>query len=434
MNSIYETNSFLIAFLGASLFSRLKLHEHFTRAQLKSLQERRLQALITHAARNVPYYRELFRRMGIHPEEIRTVEDLKKLPILTRRDVREHFEALHEERQKRVPGRSLLSVQTTGSTGHPLTISLADSEFIQGLTFITYGFLRSGAKMTDSFAQIVVPSPHRGSFLFERMGLLRQHYIDLRQGVERTISQLNELQPRVIYSYPSFLALMAKDNLQSHPLEYPVRLVITHGEMLSDRCRALLSRAFSCPVRDSYGAAEVFRIAYECQFRRLHIIPDSAVVEVDESTLDSNGAADIVVTPLYLKTMPLIRYKLGDRVILSEDPCPCGSDFTTIRKIVGRSDDDLTLPGGKRISARAINLLENVPGIVEYQIIQKSRERFEVHVKTGTEYGPDSRRQIEQTIARGCAPEAVQVDIRIVEAVRRASNGKLNAVISEVDR
>jgi phenylacetate-CoA ligase len=202
--------------------------------------------------------------------------------------------------------------------------------------------------------------------------------------------------------------------------------------MLSDRCRAFLSQAFSCSVRDSYGAAEVFRIAFECQFQRLHIIPDSAVVEVDESTLDSNGAADIIVTPLYLKTMPLIRYRLGDRVILSEDPCPCGSNFTTIRKIVGRSDDDLTLPSGKRISARAINLLENVPGIVEYQIIQKSRERFEVLVKPGTEYGPDSRRQIEQTIARGCAPEAVQVDVRIVEAVRRTPNGKLNAVISEV--
>jgi len=434
MNSIYETNSFLIAFLGASLFSRLKLHEHLTRAQVKSLQVRRLQALITHAARNVPYYRELYRRLGIHPEEIRTVEDLKNLPMLTRRDVREHFEALHEEHEKRAPGRSLLSVQTTGSTGHPLTISLTDSEFIQGLTFIAYGFLRSGAKMTDSFAQILVPSIHRGSFLFERMGLLRQRFIDLRQGVEKTISQLNEFQPKVIYSYPSVLALMAKDNLQSHPLEYPVRLLITHGEMLSDRCRALLSQAFSCPVRDSYGAAEVFRIAFECQFNRLHIIPDSVVVEVDESTLDSNGAADIIVTPLYLKTMPLIRYKLGDRVILSEDPCPCGSNFTTIRKIVGRSDDDLTLPSGKRISARAINLLENVPGIVEYQIIQKSRERFEVHVKPGTEYGPDSRRQIEQTITGGCAPEAVQVDVRIVEAVRRTPNGKLNAVISEVDQ
>jgi phenylacetate-CoA ligase len=433
MNSIYESSSLMVAARGASLFSRLKLHEHFTRAQLKSLQERRLQALITHAARNVPYYRELYRRLGIHPEEIRTVEDLKNLPILTRRDVREHFDALHEEHEKRAPGRSLLSVQTTGSTGHPLTISLADSEFIQGLTFITYGFLRSGAKMTDSFAQILVPSTHRGSFLFERMGLLRQHFIDLRQGVERTISQLNEFQPKVIYSYPSFLALMAKEILQGHPLNH-VRLVITHGEMLSDRCRALLSQAFSCPVRDSYGAAEVFRIAFECQFNRLHIIPDSVVVEFDESTLDSNGAADIIVTPLYLKTMPLIRYKLGDRVILSEDPCPCGFNFTTIRKIVGRSDDDLTLPGGKRISARAINLLENVPGIVEYQIIQKSRERFEVHVKPGAEYGPVSRRQIEQTITGGCAPEAVQVDVRIVEAVRRTPNGKLNAVISEVDR
>jgi phenylacetate-CoA ligase len=419
---------------GAALYARVRWHERLPLQRIKAMQEKRLQALVQHAAERVPFYRELFRQLKLHPEEIQTIEDLRRLPMLTKSEVRQNQKNLLADDEARATRGDILSIQTSGSTGLPLTIFLSRSEFIEGLALVIYGFLKCGGRIRDRYAQIIAPSSNRDTFAFERLGVLRQHFIDLRQGVENALSELNRLQPQVVYSYPSFLALMAKDNLQSHPLAYPVRLVITHGEMLSDRCRALLSQAFSCPVRDSYGAAEVFRIAYECQFQRLHIIPDSAVVEVDESTLDSNGAADIIVTPLYLKTMPLIRYRLGDRVILSEDPCPCGSNFTTIRKIVGRSDDDLTLPGGKRISARAINLLENVPGIVEYQIIQKSRERFEVHVKPGAEYGPDSQKQIEQTIARGCAPEAVQVDVRIVEAVRRASNGKLNTVISEVDR
>lgn len=432
-SSIFASNSFVVAARGGEQFCRLKLHETRSRPHHKSFQLEKLRRLLILSALHVPYYRDLFKSLRFEPRRVRRLEDIKELPILSKQIVRGHQNALMAQQNLSADERHLIQIHTTGSTGLPLPLLLTRSEFIKGLTYIAYGFTKSGARITDRFVQMLVPSPHRGSFAFERLGILQQHYIDLRQGVERAMTQLEQIKPHVIYGYPSFLSLMAAHLLQHQPLSWPVRLVITHGEMLSDEIRSRLADAFACPVRDSYGAAEVFRIAYECPYQRLHIIPDSVHVEIDESTIDSDGSAEIVVTPLYLKTMPLIRYKLGDRVILSNDPCPCGFDFTTIRKITGRSDDNLTLPSGKKISPRAINVLEDVPGIIEYQIIQKSRSRFEVLVKAGSEFGPASQQQVEQTITRGCAPESVQVEISIVQAVHRASNGKLNAVISEVD-
>jgi phenylacetate-coenzyme A ligase PaaK-like adenylate-forming protein len=102
--------------------------------------------------------------------------------------------------------------------------------------------------------------------------------------------------------------------------------------------------------------------------------------------------------------------------------------------VAGRSDDYLTLPSGKQISPRAINLLEGVPGIAEYQIIQKSRSDFEVNIRPTSRFGPLSHEQVKQIIATGCAPESVQVNIHVVETLARAATGKLNTVVSQVDR
>jgi len=431
MKTIYDSSLFPAFLTVSRLLFLLKLHERYSLAQLQSLQERKLRSLFQHAQREIPYYGNLFQSLSLRPENDNPLSLLKHLPILSKEEARELFRSEFLRNRAMDTEKSLLSVHTTGSTGTPLTVFLSEWEFLTASTFIVYGFLKSGASLRDSYGQIIVPGYQRNHFPFERLGILKQHYIDLREGVEEILRQLKLAKPSVLYSYPSVLSLLARQILSSEGSTYRPGLIVTHGELLTDQTRSLIAQAFGCPVRDSYGAAEAFRIAYECEHQRLHIIADSCVVEADETTLDADGAADLIITPLYLRRVPLIRYRIGDRGILSDDTCPCGSCLPVIRKLFGRCDDFLTLPSGRKISARAVNLLERVPGMIEYQIIQKKRDLFEVIVKPNREFSETTVREIERTISEGCSPEKVHIAVHTVQNVQRAPNGKLNAVLSE---
>ena len=430
MTTVFDAGTVKVAYLGAKLLAQLKLHEGYSRHQIKVLQEKKLRKLIQHAYHNTLYYHRLFDKLGLSPDQIETLEDLKRLPPLTKSDVREHPSLTSGGFQR--PKENAISVHTTGSTGSVLQVLLNDREYIESTTFVVYGFLKSGARFWDRFVEIVVPTYQRPHFAFERLGLLRQQVFDLRDGVETTLSRIAELKPTVLYSYPTFLALLARRLQERKSIVHRPRLVVTNGEVLEEHDRTLIQEAFECPVRNSYGAAEVFRIAYECAHNRLHVVPDSCIVEIDESTLGSDGLAEIFVTPLYIRTHPLIRYRLGDRVALSDETCPCGSNFSTIRSVAGRSDDYLTLPSGKKISPRAIYLADHLRDILEYQIVQKTPGRFDVYVRPNSSYGPESQRAIEQTIAAGCLPDLVKVNVQTVDEVKRTATGKLAKIISEV--
>ena len=130
--------------------------------------------------------------------------------------------------------------------------------------------------------------------------------------------------------------------------------------------------------------------------------------------------------------MPFIRYRIEDRIKLSDEACRCGVPFQIIEQIAGRSDDLLILPSGKRISARSVNVLEDVPGVMAYQTIQKKPDYFEVHVQTNGQFTPASAERIRQSIRDGCYGERVQVAVALQPALDRGRTGKLQAVISEV--
>jgi phenylacetate-CoA ligase len=326
-----------------------------------------------------------------------------------------------------------MGVKTTGSSGFPLEVKLSAREYATSLSFVLYGFLAAGASYRDTFVHIHALTAPAKHYAFERFGVLRQLHLDLRAGEKATLDALRQVRSPVVYSFPSFLRLMADFVLEQNLPPPAIRLIVCNGEILTTYLRARIQEAFRCPVYDSYGAAESFRIAFECRRQKLHIIPDAAIVEVDEHTKAPDGSADILVTPLYLRAMPLIRYRLGDRVRLSNDGCSCGLSWPIISTLVGRSDDHLTLPGGRKISPRAVNLLEAVTGIREYQILQRTYSDFLVRVKPSTAFSDNSRAHLIEIIAAGCSPDRVNVEIETVDFIPRSATGKLKSVVSQVN-
>jgi len=432
MNNFHPITDFVSAITGVATVAALWQHEHTHLPNLRRWQEMKVLGLLRHAYQAVPYYRKAFVEAGIRTSNLRSIEDLKLCPTLARSDVQMHQEELISSDAVTTERNSLIPVYTTGSSGTPVRVMLNRREYYQSLSHVLYGFLRAGAGIQDTFVHIHVPPGKIRHYSFERLGILQQVHLDLRMGERSTLEELRRLRSPVLYSFPSYLQSMAdlilKDNVRSPE----VKLIVSNGEQLHEHAREKIQLAFRCPVFNSYGAAEVFRIAYECRHRRFHMLPDSSIVEIDQSTLAPDGSAEIIVTPLYLRTMPLIRYRLGDRIILGTEPCPCGSPWTTIERVCGRIDDQLTLPSGRRISPRAINILENVPGIREYQIIQRTPSEFQVLVAPSAGFGPQSQRQIAQAITDGCAPDPVNVTIHTTATIPRTPAGKLRAVISEV--
>lgn len=431
MSAQHLMGAFVPAITGIKALANLRRCELSAASHLKCWQEKRMRSLLSHAFGTVPYYRSTFEAAGIKPNDIKTIEDLQHLPILRRDTAQGNTAALLSRRLEARERAALVNVRTTGSSGIPLEISLTRHEYYESLTHVLYGFLAAGASLRDSFIHIHVtqgPVPHFG---FERFGFMRQVHLDLRKGPRTTLAELATHRSPVIYSFPSYLHLMADHIVEDNVAPPRVKLIICNGEHLSPTVRERIQNTFQCPVVDSYGAAEIFRIAYECRSGHLHILP-SSIVEIDTKTLNSDGSADIIVTPLYLRAMPLVRYRLGDRIMLGRTPCPCGSRWNIITRVVGRSDDTLVLASGRRISARAINILETVPGVREYQIVQKTPSRFEVFIVPSPEFDTRAHDQIVNRIAAGCTPDRVEVAVRQVETIRRESTGKRSAVLSEV--
>jgi phenylacetate-CoA ligase len=130
--------------------------------------------------------------------------------------------------------------------------------------------------------------------------------------------------------------------------------------------------------------------------------------------------------------MPLIRYKLGDIAILSSEKCSCGRGLPLIKQIVGREDDFIILPSGKKISPRMINVIENIPGVSSYRTIQETRERILVKIVKGKEFSKKTVYEVQKQIKLGCLGENIEVEVEIVKEIQRASRGKIRTVVSNL--
>lgn len=407
-------------------FLKLKLHEHLSSEQILKFQEKKLRDIILYAYNNVPYYKELFDKIKLVPADIATIEDLKKIPVLTKDAIRKNYQDIISSAYK-AKDKKLIYVSTTGSSGIPLKIALSAQEMTYSYLLLHYGYFKSGVRLFAKIAHLKALSGPKIEKSRNPLSLLKEYEVDLKNGPSKNIQELNTIKPDYIYGYPSYLSLAAKFILANNSkLVFKPRGIFTNGEILTDSAKSLISKAFGCPVKDTYGSAEFFRIAFECKCGNLHIIPDSVIMETQDN------ASEAIITSLYHRAMPLIRYKIGDCLSISNEKCGCNLNFTIIKNIIGRSDDFLLLPSGRIISARAINLLDDVPGVIEYQIIQQQKDYFEVLVKPDVLFSDKSTQQIKDIIQSGCMGESIQINIITTDNIKRSQTGKLRAVISEV--
>jgi phenylacetate-coenzyme A ligase PaaK-like adenylate-forming protein len=222
--------------------------------------------------------------------------------------------------------------------------------------------------------------------------------------VAELVRELNTFQPVIVGGYPSMLEVLAKEQ-EAGRLHIRPKLINAAGETLTDAVRQHIATAFQCSVGNYYGSSEAVGLTFECKYKQLHVNSDWYILEpVDEHDLPvptGQLSQSVLVTNLANRVQPIIRYKMGDRVTISQDICLCESPFPVIH-VIGRTDEVLSLPtkqGGEvEILPLAISTIaEETPGVYNCQIIQTEPLKLKVRPAFTESGSEQSMGRVERT-------------------------------------
>ncbi len=414
--------------------SQFKKHQWLKEEYLIRIQEKRLRALIKHAYHNVPFYNDLLDSEGIKPEDINSVKDLQKIPILTKESVRKNYP--DKIVTKGVNIAKCHNSSTTGSTGMPLKISFGSNDYDNLVSSQLFVWLEQGLRLKDKFVSI----RYKGlltdnNILFRILGIFNWENIDIFDPIEDIYKAFTSSKADVLWSYPSIIQILSQEIEKKNGAGKKPRLILCAGETLTDSNRNKIINILNSDIYRTYATVEFGPLAFECKERSgYHLISDRFIVEFvkDEKHVGEGEEGEIVVTSLTNYTMPLIRYKLGDIGTFTSETCLCGKGYPLIKGIEGRTDDFLIMPSGRKISPRVINVIEDIPGVSLYKTVQEAKNRIVVNLVKGEGFGEGTISEIKKHIKDGCRGEDIEVDVKLVEEIPLDKGGKLRAVISNV--
>ncbi len=418
-----------------STLASLQQTQWLTLPELESLQFLRLRELITHAYARSPFYREAFLRAGLVPEDMRSLSDLRHLPVLEKADLRDRLPRL----MTRPHVHGLIKRQTGGSTGIPVVLWVEswarDAWVAAQFRFMGWWGVRPGDRRVT---------------LISRHGLtsktwLKQYWFanvlevpatDLSDAaLARLFVRLSRQKVRALMGYPSSLTYFAQ-YIIARDLPRPPLLtaVFTTGEMLFDDQLKLLHRAFGCPIVNEYGSSEAGHMAGECPGGGLHIAAENLVVECILPDDAPSGPGELLVTDLTNYATPLIRYRIGDVGTFGAG-CSCGRALPVLQRLAGRVSDVVVLPDGRRADFTLIasvldNLVEEGLGLQQYRVIQRAVDWFEVLLA-----GPESLSMTSDIIVQRLSHAfraPVHVTVRVVARIPSDPSGKRRRFISLV--
>ncbi len=326
---IYKTGERLRNPSLSNWFYFLKESETWSLASLEAYQLKKLKELITVAYSKTVYYKNIFDLSGLKPADIQSLEDLKKLPIITKNELLSFNKEIHTN----LKFNKLFQANTSGTSGESLKFNREES---------ADSFNRASIYRGYSWYQ-VNPWERNGYFWgynFSRIAVLKIRMLDGLQNRFRIFNYRKESidffikklkNAKFLHGYSSMIYETAKI-INTHNLEKPLNLKMVKGtsEKVFEAYQEEIQKAFGQRIISEYGAAETGIIAFECKSGNMHLNMEGVIVEeIDQ---------EIVVTNLQMQAFPIIRYKLGDYIKLAPNTktCECGMQHLIIEEVTGR--------------------------------------------------------------------------------------------------
>lgn len=349
-------------------YIHLEQTDWYTEEQLMNLQNDKLQRLIYHCYKNVPYYTRLFDTLNLKPADIKCRVDLAKLPVLTKQIIRDNYDDLISSD---IALRKAHKESSGGSTGVPLKFMTDKATWgiKWSATFRAwgwYGFHVGENIFTFGGNSLVKTKKEKMRItkkdIFDRfiMSNLKCDCSDMSyEAMLSLYKKLMNYRPTAVRGYPAAIYNLAKFIEKNNLLAPKIRLVLTTGEMLLAQHRCTIQRVFNVPVYDGYGAGDGGVIAHECYMHEgLHITEEQCVVEItdDNGNVKADGEPGFVLsTDLDNYVFPFIRYQVGDMATLKTQKCSCGRSSRMIEHIVGRTGKTLYNKTGQPFTSIVID-------------------------------------------------------------------------------
>ena len=393
---------------------------------------KKLKVLLIEANKNVPYYKDLFARIGFEPlSDFKSLEDLQKIPTLPKSLVKQDPSLFINKRMK----RGFIYLKTSGSTGIPLEVRISYKAWIveQAMIWRNWGWSGYGFRSKMTFIRSFVP---KNKILFRKDKIRNFIYFSPFHLTEENClayaRKMKEEKVKFLRGYPSSIQTFA-ENIRKHNISIPtLKGVFVASERLTEKGRAIIEKAFGIPVSNHYGLADVCVMMGDCERHQgLHNYEDYGHLEL----LEYEGKAHkkrIVGTHLHNKAMPLIRYETGDIAELSTGDCPCDRSFPTIKNIIGRHDAAIVLSDGTKVpTVNFYTMFDKYLDIDRWQLVQKRHNVFEVYLKMAPAAYEKIVEDMDLELKKRLA-QNVEISYLLNQPFKQVYEGKINPFISEI--
>jgi phenylacetate-CoA ligase len=421
-------------------YRRLRRTQYEPAEVIEARQWEAVQAILRHAYVTVPFYRERFDQAGIAPEDITAPEDLLRVPVLTKADIRRHAATMLSWEYRR---EDLHRKETSGSTGVPLVIYVDDESHQWKRACTLRADEWSGWRFGERVARLWGDPPYlrrgwRGrlrNWLLERATWMDTLKLD-ESALAAFARRLRRRPPALLFGHAHSVYLFAEYLRGTSEAAIRPRGIITTAMVLHAWQRRRIEEVFGCRVTNRYGCEEVSLIACECEEHSgLHVNADSLYVELLRDGIPARPGepGSVVITDLTNRAMPLIRYQVGDVAVPAGRRCQCGRGLPLLEQVEGREADYVTLPSGELISG--ISLTDHfacqIPGVVQLQIIQEAVDYLRFRLVRGPDFGPHSLERMRALVVERFGP-GVGYECQFVERIPQEPSGKYRFCISKV--
>ena len=427
-------------------YRELKQSQWLSLAEMRLLQEEKLRRLIRHAYHHVGYYRERMDALGLGPEDIKTLGDLSRLPLLGKADVREnlHFDLLSDNHDN----DRILRIATSGSTGEPF-VCYADQHQLEIRLASTLRAMEwTGWKFGDRQARLWHQTLGMSSSQVARerfdAWLLRRLFVpafEMSEGAMAAfLGRLASFDPVLIDGYAESFNYLAghlgsaKSRTGLRPLG-----IISSAQALPEESRRIIEDAFGARVFDKYGSREFSGIAYECDAHEgHHEMAESYIVEIlkDGRPALQGEVGEVVITDLNNLCLPFIRYRVGDLAEAMDEtkPCPCGRGLPRVGRIEGRVQSLVIGAHGRVMPGTFFShVFKDHDHLVrQYQVVQEERGAIVLKVVKGSRFAPDLFEREILAVLRKYLGEETRIAVEFVDLIPLVRTGKRQAVISKL--
>ena len=396
-------------------------------------QQDELVSFVRFAYENSRFFQKFYE--GIDIDAICTVEDLKKLPIMEKETLRQHMNELAIK-----TGEPYMYCNTGGTTGKSLQITMTYKDMMRRMAILDHfkakvGFEHRVMRRATFNGKHIVPPAQKKKVFWRYNAACKQKIFSsfhiTEENIPYYVEELNRFKPHALDGFFTSMCDIAGYIERHHiSLKFKPVAIFPTSETLTDEGRALLERVFGCKVYNQYASSEGAPFVNECPDQQLHVLLASGVIE-------SYGDQDeVLVTSFTTHGCPLIRYRIGDRMIFDHQAtCPCGDTSPVVKTIEGRRLDFLYTAEGARINAGNVsNLLKYLPNVVIHsQFIQNRKEEVVLLLEVDQrlfkqEYEAEIRREFAHTFGH-----STNLYIRYVDEIPREVSGKYRMIKNLVE-